>query len=166
MQNDEQGRGAGQVVAGHEPIDRRRVAVGQLQLLTPDRRPLPVGPWKRCVDGLQMAMFQPARGDKVTVNDHKRTLFTVGKKMAPCFHRGPAVELLLLQAAQQGAGERIPVALATLLHMWGHCQAVSRDLVDAHSRDTAQGLEGPISASPVPDFGQTRGVDIAGRILP
>ena len=41
----------------------------------------------------------------------------LGKKMAPRLRRGPAVECELLQALQQGAGERIPVACSTLGHL-------------------------------------------------
>ena len=44
------------------------------------------------------------------------SIIIVGKKMAPCVSRGPAVELLPLQAMQQGAGERIPVARLKLFH--------------------------------------------------
>ena len=59
---------------------------------------------------------------------HVRVLRSVrqsaAKKMAPCLHRGPAVELLPLQALQQGAGERIPVAIFTLWHLGGICQDV------------------------------------------
>ena len=46
----------------------------------------------------------------------------LAKKMAPRLRRGPAVELLHLQALQQGAGELIPVAVSKLGYIWGCCQ--------------------------------------------
>lgn len=42
--------------------------------------------------------------------------------MAPCIRRGPAVEWLPLQALQQGAGERIPVARLQAIYCVDRCQ--------------------------------------------
>ena len=101
-----------------------------------------------------MAFYQPAIRYEVTFNDNGSKRVTFGKKMAPCLRRGPAVELLPLQALQQGAGERIPVALPKLLQLRGHCQAKSGNFVDPHCRKSLQWLDIPVFTCPVPDLRQ------------
>ena len=67
-----------------------------------------------------MPVLQPAGWSESATQDPFVSVLVshiADKKMAPRLRRGPAVECKPLQALQQGAGERIPVAGSTLGHL-------------------------------------------------
>ena len=66
------------------------------------------------------------------------------------------MELIPLQASQQGAGERIPVALATLWHRRGACQAFYAEIVGNYGRKSLQALKFPVFDRPKPDIRDAR----------